>query len=696
MKLHCDNGTFYAESSFDEKDAVKAAGFKWHPAFEIDGKRRWYTRDPKAAARLIAYADGGVHDYLTAEVKTAQKSLDESHAIDADFEPPCPEGLAFLPYQKGGVRYGLTHPNVLIGDEMGLGKTIQALGIINSDPSIRRVLVICPASLKLNWKREADKWLTRTDDRADWFTKIAGADFPFVSPQACSVVMINYDILKKHADAIRATTWDILIVDEAHYLKNPKALRTKNVLGHEATTKEINAWGLKKASAKRDGKKAPAEPKTIAAITARRRVFLTGTPIPNRPIEVQPLAGSLDPAQFGDFFAFARRYANAERGAFGWDFSGASNLGELQERMRSSFMVRRLKVDVLTELPPKRRQIIEIDLNGAADIVKRENVAWDKVRAGLDDLRAAVEVAKASDDDDEYTSAVKALRAGEMAAFSEMSKLRHATAVAKVPHVIEHIRSFVDDDPDYSVIVFAHHKDVVKKIVDAFEGKAVSITGDTPMQKRQDAVDAFQAGRVQIFVGNIQAAGVGITLTRSAHVIFAELDWVPGNVTQAEDRAHRIGQLNSVLVQHLVLDGSLDSVMAKTIVRKQAIIEKALDGKREVGNDEIVVPAPSATAKITRKALQAAQPKVGDEQRAAILVCLQALSTVCDGAVQQDGTGFNGIDSRIGKSLADNSGLSGKQAFLGQSVIRKYRSQLERYGVGSDYSIAIQKIEKIA
>src|SRR3990167_6920453 len=167
-------------------------------------------------------------------------------------------------------------------------------------------------------------------------------------------------------------------------------------------------------------------------------------------------------------------------------------------------------------------------------------------------------------------------RAASQAAFTEISKLRHATALAKLPMVMIHLRDQLD--AGNKVVVFAHHHDVVAAIAAEFGAAAVTLTGETGMAERQAAVDRFQSDdSCTLFIGSIHAAGVGITLTAAAHVIFAELDWVPGNLSQAEDRCHRIGQSGSVLVQHLVLDGSIDATMAQTITAKQDIIDRALD-----------------------------------------------------------------------------------------------------------------------
>jgi SWI/SNF-related matrix-associated actin-dependent regulator 1 of chromatin subfamily A len=334
-------------------------------------------------------------------------------------------------------------------------------------------------------------------------------------------------------------------------------------------------------------------------------------------------------------------------------------------------MVRRLKKDVLTDLPPKRRQVIELPQNGCAALVKAESLAAESHEQALLELQAAVELAKA-ESDEAYKVAVQRLRKAVGVAFAEMSRVRHDLAIAKLPSVIEHLQSVLDEGNP--VVAFGHHKDVIAGLKEAFPD-AVTLTGDTKMADRQKAVDDFQSGKTDLFLGNIQAAGVGITLTRSSHVVFAELDWVPGNLSQAEDRCHRIGQASSVLVQHLVVDGSLDATMAQTVVKKQAVLDQALDKAVDLAP---VAPTRQQVATVALRPSEIAEAAqsltVG--QRQAILSGLQTLAARCDGARQRDGAGFNKFDVELGKSLASRASLTSRQAVLGQKLVRKYQRQL--------------------
>ncbi|MHC4356630.1 MAG: C-terminal helicase domain-containing protein, partial [Planctomycetota bacterium] len=304
--------------------------------------------------------------------------------------------------------------------------------------------------------------------------------------------------------------------------------------------------------------------------------------------------------------------------------------------------------------------------NGATKQVKAESEAASRHADKTAELQARIELAKASDDEEAYKAAVAELQEAARVMFTEMSRLRHETAVAKIPHVVEHVENAIGGSG--KVVVFAHHKDVVNGLMDEFGDRAVKLTGETPMAQRQEAVDRFQSDpTIQVFVGNIQAAGVGITLTAASHVVFAELDWVPGNITQAEDRCHRIGQTNSVLVQHLVFDESIDANMAHALTIKQDVLDRALDRR------EAEVPVVPTTAK---HATEPKVPELSEDQVQAIHEGLQMLAGVCDGAWMRDDCGFNKIDTHIGKSLASASRLTQKQAALGYRLCRKYRRQL--------------------
>jgi SNF2 family DNA or RNA helicase len=343
-------------------------------------------------------------------------------------------------------------------------------------------------------------------------------------------------------------------------------------------------------------------------------------------------------------------------------------------------MVRRLKVDVLTELPKKIRQVIEVEPDSAEmkKAIAREQEYSDISDDRLADLRALVELSKA-ESDEAYRSAVMRLREASAVDFEEMARIRHETALAKLPVVIDHIRQALEDN-DNKIIVAAHHHDVIDGLGEALaEFNPVTLTGETKELDRLAAVDAFQNNpAVRIFIGSIKAAGVGLTLTASAHVVFAELDWVPGNITQMEDRAHRIGQTETVLIQHIVLAGSLDARIAHTLVAKQRVIDDALDKDHPERTAPVYVPKEKPATQDTRPdALALIGEKLSAEQITLIHAGLRMLAGLdIDGARELNNVGFNKIDSGIGRTLAERSSLSPKQAALGAKLVKKYHRQL--------------------
>jgi len=483
--------------TFEEREVPKSARFQWDSA-----RRQWWTGNHEQANELRCIADNTAIAAIDDLRGEAAVQIAASSAKDAAIDIPCPEGLAYMPFQKAGVAYALARPACLIADSMGLGKTIQAIGIINADPSISRVLVVCPASLKINWQREMEKWLVPAMCIAILDAKTCD--------QGEDVLVVNYDILTR-LPWLPEIEFDLVILDEGQKIKSFAAARTK------ATHR----------------------------LRGRRRLILTGTPILNRPVELFSLLNWLDPITWPSFWSFTMRYCAAWDAPWGRDTSGASNMPELNRLLRSTLMVRRLKEDVMPELPAKRRQLVELPVNGsnARRTVERELNAWDTHEALQAKLRALMEAHAPSCPEEAYRAQVAALRASIRVAFEDMARLRHETATYKIPQVIDHLRGCLETDE--KIVCFAWHHDVIDAIMEDFPGISVRLDGRMNMTDRQRSVDRFQQpdGNIRLFVGNIQAAGVGLTLTASSHAVFAELDWVPGNVSQAEDRCILEGEL---------------------------------------------------------------------------------------------------------------------------------------------------------
>ena len=533
----------------------------------------------------------------------------------------------------------------MIGDEPGLGKTIQALGIINADPSIRSVLVMTKNTLKLNWARETTKWLTRPMS-----VGIAGAD----SWSNADVVICNYDCAYKWEAVIREEVWDLVVLDEAQYCKNRSSRRTKALFGFTPKRNEDQALAC-------------------PPVPARRRLVLTGTPIENEAGELWTLLNFLSPGSFKTYSGFKWRYQTGPE--------APKHRNELNRLLRETVMVRRLKKDVLKELPPKTRTISLMDASEAPDILLAERVIWDRMEEDVEltEARVRYELAKAGDDDREFEAAAKALKDVSNARVGQVAIVRHQTALAKVTRLdgIERLRDDMAETP--KVIIFAHHLDVLSAIKDAFPN-GVLVTGETPLKERDAAVSRFQNDPAcGPFIGSIRATGEGLTLTAATTVVFMELDWVPGKMSQCEDRAHRIGQKDNVLVKHYIVDGSLDARMVATLIEKQKIADESLDAEVKAAALEPVVitdAAPKTRSFASRDELEEEAKKLTPYRVSAIHRALEALSGVCDGAREKDDMGFNGVDSRIGKSLAACLSLRPKQAALGYKILRKYKGQL--------------------
>ncbi len=510
--------------------------------------KRWHTSTPDVAAKFDDVAD---QDALAAMEAVKDKIKASSAAqIVGGLDIPAPDGKQYFPYQQAGINFALHHSGVLIGDEMGLGKTVQAIGVINAEKP-KTVLIVCPSSLKINWRKELERWLTYPYR----IHVLQGKDqFPTLP----EIVIMNYDILAKFSKQIRAVQWDLLVADEAHYMKNPKAQRTVALLG---------------------------KGKEVKPLIAKRKILLTGTPITNRPIEIFPLVSYLWPNVFGNLFHFAKRYCDAENNGYGWDFSGASNLPELQNLLRASGMIRRLKADVLKELPPKTRQVVVLPSESVGSLIRKEGELFKKQEKEVKRLQIAMKAAKAQKDEGAYRSAVQNLRQAYNVAFTEMAAVRKELAIAKIPFVIDYVEGVIDEGK--KVVVMAHHREVIDKLQNHFGLKAVKFYGGMSESEKSNSVDRFQQDpSCMVFNGSIHAAGVGITLTSAQNMLFAELDWTPANMLQAEDRIHRIGQEGNALIQQLVFEESLDAKMADTLVRKMAVIEKALDKKNIEDIDE--------------------------------------------------------------------------------------------------------------
>jgi len=598
MLIFYENDHLYADTTKTEDRTAKALQMEWNEAAGL-----WQFPTKSLAQlplskleRLLKHADDSAKEVLEPFFRQEKNQVALSEASDLHIKLRAPKKLDYMPFQKAGIAYALSRKDTLIADEMGLGKTVQAVGVVNNAPDIKNIVVVCPASLKLNWAKEFEKWCTRKpfirvlSPKGDLQT----TGDPFVAQT--SVMIANYEIIEKVLHVFPKTI-DLLVADEAHYIKNKETKRAaalKNLANH-----------------------------------SRKKVFLTGTPILNRPIEIWNILDTLQPGSWGSEETFGIRYANGHKQHVGngkvvWNFKGASNLDELHEKLRRNIMVRRLKKDVLQDLPDKIRQIVPLD------VTYKESGKNAQRTARLKQIWKRAEKAGSNSD---YSKAIEDLDNEFKVDFEDIARVRHEIAQKKAPHVAQFVKDMLENVD--KVVVFAHHKDVVQHLAKSLAAfKVVTLTGDDSINQKQKAVEAFQKDpSVRVFIGNILAAGTGHTLTAAQHVVFAELDWVPGNVKQAEDRCHRIVQTDTVFVYHLVVDNSLDVILANTIVAKMEIEAAALGrgngGKRtEVTRDTLRLKSQSF-------------PFYTDLEKKAMRYALLEMAQ----------TGFSASDKEVGRKL---------------------------------------------
>jgi SWI/SNF-related matrix-associated actin-dependent regulator of chromatin subfamily A-like protein 1 len=444
-----------------------------------------------------------------------------SAATDAPLEVP---GLGgeLKPFQRAGVSYMLTQRRAFLADEQGLGKTIEALAALEADGAYPAV-VVCPASLKLNWLRELERWLPGRSARALVGTGV-GASAPATRP--VDVTVVNYDIVAARMQELRALGPRALVIDESHYCKNAAAKRTQAV-------------------------------QRLAAAVPREGLVmaLTGTPVMNRPPELIAqlrIIGRL--ADFGSGAQFGRR------------FRGTDAHLRLHWHLRARCFVRRLKTDVLPQLPAKTRAVVPVELDNETEyrLAERDVVAW--LQSQPLDLREL---------DAKVAAALRAER------LVRLNALKLLAARGKLHAALAWIHDFLTSGE--RLVVFAHHREIQRAVLERFPG-ALHILGADSHTARDASLRAFQApdsAENQMVVCSIDVAGQGITLTQSSNVAFLELDWTPAKHDQAEDRCHRIGQQDAVNASYLLAADTIDETIAALLERKRAVIGAVTDGREE-------------------------------------------------------------------------------------------------------------------
>ncbi|XP_052056444.1 DNA annealing helicase and endonuclease ZRANB3 isoform X2 [Apodemus sylvaticus] len=438
-----------------------------------------------------------------------------------------------LPFQKDGIVFALRRDGrCMVADEMGLGKTIQAIAIAYFYKEEWPLLIVVPSSLRYPWVEELEKWIPELEPEE---INVVMNKTDIGRIPSSRVTVLGYGLLTQDAgtllDALNNQDFRVVVVDESHYMKSRTAARSRILL--------------------------PMVQK------ARRAILLTGTPALGRPEELFMQIEALFPQKFGTWIEYAKRYCNAHIRYFGkrrqWDCRGASNLSELHQLL-SDIMIRRLKSEVLSQLPPKVRQRIPFDLPPAA--VKELNASFE-----------------------EWQKLMKAPNSGAMeTVMGLITRMFKQTAIAKAGAVKDYIKMLLQND-SLKFLVFAHHLSMLQACTEAaIESKSryIRIDGSVPSSERIHLVNQFQKDPdTRVAILSIQAAGQGLTFTAASHVVFAELYWDPGHIKQAEDRAHRIGQCSSVNIHYLIANGTLDSLMWAMLNRKAQVTGSTLNGRKE-------------------------------------------------------------------------------------------------------------------
>ena len=417
-----------------------------------------------------------------------------------------------LEHQKEAVQKLVENKKFILADDMGLGKTTSTI-IAALETGAKKILIICPATLKINWKREIENYSDRPIFISEGKQFSTEHDF----------VIVNYDIMKNFHDPkkkddslILMSKFDLIIIDEAHYIKNAQAQRTKLI--NDITKSVDRLW------------------------------LLTGTPMTSRPIDYFNLLSLIESPVSRNWMAYVIRYCAGFQFKVGprkiWNVQGASNLEELRDRT-AGLTLRRLKENVL-DLPDKIITPIYLDLKSKVyEEVMGEYYNWY----------------------DKNPEESKSLTVQ----FSKLTKVRQIIADEKISQTIEIAENIIEQGK--KVIIFCNFTDSLNKIVDHFGKSAVKLNGSMQQHERQFSVDQFQENdKIRVFVGNIKASGTGITLTSGEAIIFNDLSFLPSDMAQAEDRAYRYGQKCNVLVYYPIYQNTIENIIYDIVNNKKKVI----------------------------------------------------------------------------------------------------------------------------
>lgn len=445
---------------------------------------------------------------LLGKLKDRREELDEIRIKD-DIEVDIPEmQIPLYPYQRVGVRFvERADGRCLIADAPGLGKTAQAIGY--AQYKNLKTIIVCPLSVVVNWQREIKKFTGK--EATIWDAK------HYYGKLNAQFHIVHYDAVAKVAADLRGQQFDLLVCDEATYLKNRQTIRAKSILG---SYKERRKYpGLK----------------------TKYCIFLTGTPVMSRPIEAFSLLNFLDKERFNNFFHFTQRYG-------GWKGDAPRNLQDLHDRTKD-LVIRRKKEQILTELPQKQRNELYVELT------KSEQKEY---QAMLKEVFGRWKVEKPT--------------------IGHMPKLQGFLIDKKIPRLMEMVEEFLDNDKP--ILIFSNYLKPLKFLLEQYGDKAALLTGEMNRKERQHTIDRLTNGEAKVGLFSLTAAGMGIDGLQHQidTVVFLNCDWVPANHEQAEDRTHRIGQKGQVQVYYMLCADTIDEYMRDILKEKQQVADLVVDG----------------------------------------------------------------------------------------------------------------------
>jgi SWI/SNF-related matrix-associated actin-dependent regulator 1 of chromatin subfamily A len=640
-------------------------GARWQP-----DKKQWQVSiEPKDLPRVIEVAEQLQLDVSDVLLNIVAEGTKESREALERAECKRSDGAMLFGYQKKGVEFLALHDRAILADDMGLGKTVQSLIAL---PVNERVILIAPAAVKYNWQDEIRMW------RSDYTVHVCSGRNSFRLPEAGEIIIVNYEILPdwlkptkkigvtksgkaiKEADLTpeqaKILSETTLIADECHKAKNWKAMRSQKIAQLSKKCKRV--W------------------------------FLTGTPLMNRPEDLYGVLQSGDMQVLGSWNKFVSLFGGYRNNFGGYEFG--LPVPEVPEKMKR-VMLRRLKTEVLKDLPPKTYQKIEVPID--RETIKKLNDFL--IESGMDPKKVQV--------------LEDQLDATDLPGFESFSHIRALLAQSRIPAMLEIVEEY--EETETPLLVFSAHKAPIK-VLKGRDGWAI-IDGDTPAEMRFQIQKRFQAGELKGVGLTINAGGVGLTLTHASHALFVDLDWTPAMNIQSEDRICRIGQKSSVvLIKRMVSNHPLDLHIQKLLEWKLEIAYRALEAsikfnppkprpliqdvelieeteeelinrikaaENEANREEAFGKLERIAGREAAKVNEIPEPELTVERKDMLREALDYMIGRCDGANQRDGIGFNKPDASIGHWIY-RTGLRDEDELpfrVLERILIRYRRQLK-------------------